>query len=478
MKKGFTLVELLAVIVILAIISLIAIPQVLHLIEKSRISSLEISASEYVRAVETSLINEEINRNVPNGLYTIVDDGKAIELNGKKIQVETSGNRIESGGLLVENKKVVRIIKGKIKDYYARIENEDMKLYKEIKESMLLKGTEFNKNIKQLAGNENATSSTADTIIKEIIFLPEGILSEGITKEELTSFESTSVSSDGEVMAYYDDKDTIYVYSNNIIQTNTDATYMFTYFKGLTNITFNLLDTSNLTSIAHMFDGCENLKELDVSNFDTSKVKSGMNYVFADCKNLKKLDLSSWDVSKTGSMYGMFTGCSSLTELDLSNWNTSKVVTMTGMFQGCTKLEKLDLSMFNTSSLESMGGMFSGCSSLTTLNLSSFDTSKVKYMNGMFHDCTNLREINFGEKFDTSKVTTMHSMFTGCSSLTELDLRDFDTSSVTSMQYMFCWCSNLKKIFVSKDKWVVDEAKVNTKDMFKNCGTDTVTYVD
>ena len=365
MKNGFTLIELLAVLLILAIISLIAIPQVLHLIEKSRISSLEISASEYIRAVETSLINEEINRNVPNGLYTIVDDGKAIELNGKKIQVETSGNRIESGGLLVENKKVVRIIKGKIKDYYARIEQEDMKLYKEIKESMLLKGTEFNKNIKQLAGNENATQDTSDTIVKEIIFLPEGMLPEGITKEELTSFESVPVSIDGEVKAYYDGNEIIYIYSNNIIQTNTtNAGAMFMLFKGLTNITFNLLDTSNLTVIAHMFEGCENLRELDASIFDTSKVASAMSYVFSGCKNLKKLDLSSWDVSKTGSMYGMFSGCSSLTELDLSNWNTSRVGSMNSMFSSCTKLEKLDLSSFDMSNVKDVYYMFLQCYNL------------------------------------------------------------------------------------------------------------------
>ncbi len=389
MKNGFTLIELLAVIVILAFISLIAIPQVLHLIEKSRISSLEISASEYIRAVETSLINEEINRNVPNGLYTIVDDGKAIELNGKKIQVETSGNRIESGGLLVENKKVVRIIKGKIKDYYARIENEDMKLYKEIKESMLLSGEEFNSKIKQLVGLENATSITTDTIVKEIIFLPESMLPKGITKEELTLFKNIPVSIDGEVKAYYDGNEIIYIYSNNIIQTNTDGAYMFRYFKNLTNITFNLLDTSNLTAIAHMFSSCSSLIELDASIFDTSKVYS-MNYVFADCKNLKKLDLSSWDVSKTGSMYGMFSGCSSLTELDLSNWNTSKVVTMNGMFQSCHKLEKLDLSSFDMSNVKDVYYMFLQC-----YNLKEILVSKDKWLinddasgiGAMFKDC-------------------------------------------------------------------------------------------
>ena len=44
MKMGFTLVELLAVIVILAIILVIAVPQILNTIESSRLSSIKDSA--------------------------------------------------------------------------------------------------------------------------------------------------------------------------------------------------------------------------------------------------------------------------------------------------------------------------------------------------------------------------------------------------------------------------------------------------
>ncbi|MBQ1813066.1 MAG: prepilin-type N-terminal cleavage/methylation domain-containing protein [Bacilli bacterium] len=43
-KKGFTLVELLAVIVILAIILIIAIPQIMNTIKTTRLKSIEDSA--------------------------------------------------------------------------------------------------------------------------------------------------------------------------------------------------------------------------------------------------------------------------------------------------------------------------------------------------------------------------------------------------------------------------------------------------
>ena len=47
-KKGFTLVELLAVIVILAVIALIATPQVLGMIESARKGAAESSTLSYV----------------------------------------------------------------------------------------------------------------------------------------------------------------------------------------------------------------------------------------------------------------------------------------------------------------------------------------------------------------------------------------------------------------------------------------------
>ena len=55
-QKGFTLVELLAVIVILAVIALIATPQVLSMIESSRKGAAESSVISYVVAVEKTIV--------------------------------------------------------------------------------------------------------------------------------------------------------------------------------------------------------------------------------------------------------------------------------------------------------------------------------------------------------------------------------------------------------------------------------------
>lgn len=63
MKKGFTLVELLAVIVILSLIALITIPMVLGTVNKSEDSADKRSAENYRRAVKNAIAKENLNGN-------------------------------------------------------------------------------------------------------------------------------------------------------------------------------------------------------------------------------------------------------------------------------------------------------------------------------------------------------------------------------------------------------------------------------
>lgn len=96
-KKGFTLVELLAVIVILAVIALIAVPQVLNMIEKARIGSAEDSAYSYVKAVENTLIANYINgQDYTAGKYKVGD-----------IDVKVKGSSPTLGTYILDDKNAV-----------------------------------------------------------------------------------------------------------------------------------------------------------------------------------------------------------------------------------------------------------------------------------------------------------------------------------------------------------------------------------
>ena len=73
MKNAFTLIELLAVIVILAIITLIATPIVINIIEDSKQSSVLRSAKFYLDAVEFSIANRVLDGNsIPDNTYEIM----------------------------------------------------------------------------------------------------------------------------------------------------------------------------------------------------------------------------------------------------------------------------------------------------------------------------------------------------------------------------------------------------------------------
>ena len=83
MKKGFTLVELLAVIVILAVIALIATPAVLNTIEDSKAASAEVSARNIVSAAKTqylqNIMEGKTNSDIDLSTDTLKYDGELAE---------------------------------------------------------------------------------------------------------------------------------------------------------------------------------------------------------------------------------------------------------------------------------------------------------------------------------------------------------------------------------------------------------------
>ena len=131
-------------------------------------------------------------------------------------------------------------------------------------------------------------------------------------------------------------------------------------------------------------------------------VKANINYNY-DKNNNRRNGIVPWEITEASfkgsntsnvtDMRNMFNGCNSLTSLTLSNFNTSNVTNMSYMFYGCNSLTSLDVSNFNTSNVTNMSNMFYGCSGLTSLDLSGWDTSNVSYISDMFNGCSNLTSI-------------------------------------------------------------------------------------
>ena len=147
-------------------------------------------------------------------------------------------------------------------------------------------------------------------------------------------------------------------------------------------------NTKKLTTMYQMFDGCEKMTKVDVSNFNTSNV-TDMNYMFRYCESLTTLDVSNFNTSNVTDMNGMFYYCESLTTLDVSNFNTSNVTDMHWMFYNCSSLTSLDVSKWDTSNVANMSRMFLDCQSLTTITGIIDMKSCTNYID-MFYNCDKL----------------------------------------------------------------------------------------
>ena len=130
--------------------------------------------------------------------------------------------------------------------------------------------------------------------------------------------------------------------------------------------------------------------------------------------------LDNLNTSEVTDMSYMFNGCSNLTTIDLRNFDTGNVKNMSGMFRDCGSLTSISgLENLNTSNVTNMSFMFYGCSSLTVLDLSSFDVSKVEYLTQMFEGCTSLETIYSKNDWNTQYPGTASTafMFNNCTSL-------------------------------------------------------------
>lgn len=267
-------------------------------------------------------------------------------------------------------------------------------------------------------------------------------------KPEASTIIDVDADGDGGIVAWTENNDTIMKVSTQIkgtkVQAAKNSGYMLYHQDKFTNIDFSMLDTTNVTNMDSMFDGCPSLTNLDLTPLDTSKVTS-MSYMFSDCSGLTNLNLTPLDTANVTNMRYMFYDCSSLTNLDLAPLNTANVTSMDSMFSGCSGLTDLDLTPLNTAKVTNMNCMFLCCSGMTSLDLASLNTANVTDMSDMFDGCSGLTSLDL-TPLDTAKVTNMDCMFLYCSGLTSLDLTQLDTTKVVSMDGMFSGCSGLTSL--------------------------------
>ena len=301
---------------------------------------------------------------------------------------------------------------------------------------------------------------------------------------------------------------------------NARPTSCDSWFFGCPNLTtiegIEYFNTENVTNMRYMFDGCESLKSLDLTNFNTENV-TDMYYMFAYCKSLESLDLTNFNTAKVTNMKGMFCVCSNLKTIYASDkFVTDQITEGSCMFTDCLNLKdytssKEDHTYANCGptgyfTYGSGYAMFDNATETLTFSYKGFKPegayelneggntpewiSKNSYVkkvvfdasfanarptscNEWFFSCSNLTTIEGIEYLNTAKVTNMNYMFDNCESLKSLDLTKFNTENVTSMKFMFEACTTLTSLDVSN----FNTAKVTDINyMFSNCSALTTIY--
>ena len=133
---------------------------------------------------------------------------------------------------------------------------------------------------------------------------------------------------------------------NNILY-NENNTYFYNADNSseIKDLTIKIKIDKALISISKMFQNCENLVEINFTNFSSNNI-TRMESTFLNCTSLRSVDFTNFDSSYIKTMNSAFENCISLTELNLSSFKTTNLETMNSMFKNCRNLSLLNLSNF------------------------------------------------------------------------------------------------------------------------------------
>lgn len=174
------------------------------------------------------------------------------------------------------------------------------------------------------AVNTFLTSNASLTQIKFIAdptWTPQGIQIEESGAYMVANGTTLEIRTDAEVFMFNEKSSSMFSGSNNNIGSR------------ITSIDFNdCINTSNVTTLAYMFQNCSKLTSLNLSGFNTANVTS-LKLMFDNCAALQNITFgNSFSTNKVTAMDYVFRYCLKLTSLDLTGFSFNDNPTTQEMF--------------------------------------------------------------------------------------------------------------------------------------------------
>lgn len=466
-KSGFTLVELLAVIVILAIIMIIAIPSVLDILTVAKQKSfMEYITKVYSAAEKKYLSDQLFDGDTSCIVYQVKTD----------LGLENTGSY--DGFVLIGPKD----FDGDQK-YYITLWNDEYKVYgldyKKVDKAKLEDFIDTNDDDLKIDGvakyydcsvytDASGNENTAEDIYIEPSATPKGkvctfdgnmvpgakfidgqytytykdktaienqtvgwhvVLTDKKSTEPVTTQLCSTINGEY-ITSFFNTFNSSKATSIDLSSFNTshatDLTSMF-YYSSATSLDVSGFDTRNVKNMGCMFYHAT-ASDFDVSNFNTSNVEV-IEEMF-DSITVDKLDLRHFDVSKVKDAYAAFRNLNA-SEVDISNWNLVSASRLMNMFNRA-KITKLNVSGLRADASTNNSYMFENFETKNPVNLNNLDTTNCNNFDSMFSGAK-IPSLSI-PKLKINSITSGYNMFRSIRT-DVLDLSSIDTSFMTANKY-------------------------------------------
>lgn len=508
-KKGFTLVELLAVIVILAIIMIIAIPSVLQIMYVSNKKNFENYLTRLNNETMKVVAEERLNGTFTESRIYNIEKELGLSSTGDFKGYTLVVPKSDKVYITLYNKQFAFVAREYNKSNLKKIELVDKvdrnKLTPEYLCSQVEECTECTYLAIDEEGNETINVITPekheyDALLQTgyewkntmnklvpIAQITEIRYSDTVPETKQTvSLNTSSVPvymwNEGNIIYYSSEAEKIYLNSNsnemfkdliNCTRIDTDkfrfdevteASYMFYNDQNLLSLDTTNWNFKNIVNLGRAFSNLKKIEKLDISNWNAKIIKN-INHAFAGDVNLKgTLDFSKWSFTSLEQFAYTFSECENIEYIILPKTNT-KIVSLSGTWNYCKKLKHItNLETFDVSHVKLFNLTFKLCNSIDEINMSNWNMPNVTDMDWTFQQCFLVKELDFSG-FNFSKLTKFNGMFYNTTNLERVIFKNKDFSNVTSMTNTFV-ASGIMEVDLSNAKM----PKVTSmKTMFQSC---------
>lgn len=438
-NKGFTLVELLAVIVILAIIMIIAIPSVLQIMYVSNKKNFENYITKINNETQKEYTKESINNTtIGTRIYNIE----------RELGLPSTGEFKGYSLIVPSADKVYITLYNKQFGFIARVYNKKNlsekieliekvpleKLTPEYLCSQVEECVECAYLVVDEEGNESVNIITPETHEYDALLKTGDSWRDQMKKlvplEEITEIKySDSVPEDKVIVSTDESRYPVYMWNvGTVIYYSSEAEKIY------------LNSNSN-----NMFRELTNCTHIDTNKFRFDEVTEA-NYMFYNDQNLLSLDTTNWNFKNIVNLTRAFSNLKKIETLDVSNWNAQIIKNLNYVFAGNDNLKgTIDMSKWSFTSLVSFAFSFSECKLLEYIILPN-TKSKINTLHATWNYCEKLKHITNLDNLDVSNVTKFALTFKYCKSIDEIDMSKWVMPNLNEIDWTFQQCEKVKEL--------------------------------